>query len=277
MDKSPPIHFSDRASKPESPRDASIQSTIASLLEAPPAAASRIFDVSAREVAIELSAVAESWVSGSDLRHDKCSRRTHDTCSEKVPRVDSEPCIRGENAPGHGSESTTHNCHQLGARHLIDIGFNDQGRLSLSDKDIARSGKAFGTTGTHGSTHHRSDCSDQGLNNPQMIENRHESTKENNCRQNLEGEDHANRGWVAGGCIHISYGTSIGEFPKDETGTLIGKREYFLNKRFCCFENPTAWRCSQDKKRKEKLEPKPPEDETALNGMTVAGEEVSDQ
>ena len=82
MDKRPSkIHFSDRASEIKSSgckhpvnhcykemNAISMAATFRAELqpsELPPAAASQDIDVSAREVAIEPSAVAESWVSGS--------------------------------------------------------------------------------------------------------------------------------------------------------------------------------------------------------------------
>ena len=96
--------------------------------------------------------------------------------------------IGGQHTTGNGGKSPHHHCIEFRHRHRGNIGPDHQRRLGLPDKDIGRRRECLGARCPQGVFHQHGKHLNKPLDQPEMVENRHQRGKEDDRRQDLEGE-----------------------------------------------------------------------------------------
>ena len=111
-----------------------------------------------------------------------------------MPRLDALRDVHGHDAARYVRHAAGHDGHQFAARGFRKERPDGERRLGLPHEDGCGHVHAFGAGDAHGLEHYPRQSANDDLHHADVVEHRKESRDEDDGRQDLEGEDGAERG-----------------------------------------------------------------------------------
>ena len=158
-----------------------------------------------------------------DLSDNQRRRGGHDTGRDEVARGHPQRDIAGKHSSSNGGEPTNHDGEQFGPRHVVEKRFDEQRTLGLADKDIGGARQGLGAAGSYRPPHEPSQRLDDQLHDAEVVEDTHETAKEDDGGEHLEGKLESKAG--PGGITPDEVIPPIRQIAEEETRSVIGQGE----------------------------------------------------
>ena len=201
--------------------------------------------------------------------------RGHDDGGEQVARLNALGDVHGHDAAGDVGHAAGHDGHEFGAGGAFEEGADGEGSLGLAHKDGGGDVHGLRARDAHGFEHDPGEAADDDLHEADVVHDGEKGGDEDDCGEDLEGEDGAGIGVSVVG-EDVAKGSCAGEaeLAEEDLGAGEGGGEHVLDDVAGPAHGVAAEVEAENEEGEEDLESESPGDGAPADGLAVGGAEV---